>query len=708
MDAILDFLRQLDDLVRATAWFQALPEVLREPPGVYGLVIVALVALFVVAMLVVSAASRLLFGRDATGPDLDRVTRRALKRDAKEMQRQGNWLGAGELLESMGRTQQAVDAYRRGGHGEEAANLLLHLGRRDEALRAARDGAAWHLVGELLEGDGEHEDAATAFERAGKSFQAARAWQRAGRPLAAAKNYIAAGIESEAVKLLQHVDGREAADLLDRAVRGAIEQTGVSGLSLDLQNAVRRGVQLWLAEGEANKAFRLAIDSGRTKLAVPVARDYLEPSEEAARICVRAGAPLVAAELYDRLGRTTEAARRRADHYRDAGDPTEAAGWYETAEAWAEAAEQLAAAGDSRRAAALYEQAGDVHSAAELYSLLGDTAQRDRLLGSAHANSPEGRFEADVTVPSVPADPLAGAAGEAVGAATLPAGAPTAQPLVTVRAPDDRAEDDARYRLIEELGRGGMGVVYRAEDRMLQREVAYKVVPENVLGIEVLPEQLLAEARAAAKLSHPNIVQVFDAGRRTDVADAGFFIVMELVRGPTFETILKKQRLPVRAVVQIGRQVCAALAHAHSRRIIHRDLKPSNLLHGEDQRVKLSDFGLARAVEASGVVATQPAGTPSYMAPEQIRGEALSPSIDLYALGCVLFEMLCQQPVFGTGPPSFHHHLSSPPSDPRTLREEVPEALADLLLHCLQKDPAQRPESAEAIGRRLAEIVEGL
>ena len=134
----------------------------------------------------------------------------------------------------------------------------------------------------------------------------------------------------------------------------------------------------------------------------------------------------------------------------------------------------------------------------------------------------------------------------------------------------------------------------------------------------------------------------------------------------------------------------------------------TEIVLGEIADVVADDALLARAVEASGVVATQPAGTPSYMAPEQIRGEALSLSVDLYALGCVLFEMLCQQPVFGTGPPSFHHHLSSAPSDPRTLREDVPEALADLLLHCLQKDPAERPESAEAIGRRLAAIVEGL
>ena len=706
MDVLLDFLRQLPDTLRSMPWFQALPEALREPPGLYVLAAVVLALLFVLAVGLVIVASRLFFGRAPKGPNLDRLTRRAMARDIKEMRRQGNWLGAGELLASMGKTKQAIDAYRRGGHGEEAATLLIELGRRDEALRTAQEAGAWRLAGELLEEDGHFADAATAFERAGKSYLAARAWHRAERPMAAARNYIAAGMESEAVKRLQRAEGREAAKLLDAAVRGALEQTGPSGLSLDLQNAVRRGVQLWLAEGEAEKAFRLAVDTGRTQLAVPVARDYLEPSETAARVCERAGAPLVAAEIYERLGDSRSAALRRAEHHRDAGDPTEAARWFETAEAWAEAAEQLAAAGESQRAAELYERAGDVLSAAELYGLLGDTERRARLLGTAHDNTPEGRFESDITVPSAAmpsaAVPPAGQFGSP-GAQTLPAGAPTARPLVTVAA-EQAAADDARYRLVEELGRGGMGVVYRAEDRMLQREVAYKVVPENVLGVEVQPEQLLAEARAAAKLSHPNIVQVFDAGRLGERADAGFFIVMELIRGPSFERILKEQRLPVRAVVQAGRQVCAALAHAHSRRIIHRDLKPSNLLLGEDQRVKLSDFGLARAVEASGVVATQPAGTPSYMAPEQIRGEHLSPSVDLYALGCVLFEMLCQQPVFGTGPPSFHHHLSSQPNDPRTLRDDVPEPLAALLLHCLQKNPAERPESAEAIGRRLTAI----
>ncbi|MEM1183054.1 MAG: serine/threonine-protein kinase, partial [Acidobacteriota bacterium] len=284
-----------------------------------------------------------------------------------------------------------------------------------------------------------------------------------------------------------------------------------------------------------------------------------------------------------------------------------------------------------------------------------------------------------------------------------------AEPAFTVPAPASpesprpgKRDSNERYQILEELGRGGLGVVYRAEDRMLQREVAYKVLPENILGAEITPESLLAEARAAARLSHPNIVQVYDAGRKGQ----GFFIVMELVRGETLEALLTKRAMSIRGVIQVGRQVLAALAHAHERRLIHRDLKPSNLIWGDDNRIKLSDFGLARAFEATvGNVRTQPAGTPSYMSPEQIRGEPVSPSTDLYAFGCVLWEMLCRQPVFGTGAPSFHHHLSSSPRDPREVRADIPEPLAALVLQCLAKSSGERPSSAVELAQRLAEML---
>ena len=239
-----------------------------------------------------------------------------------------------------------------------------------------------------------------------------------------------------------------------------------------------------------------------------------------------------------------------------------------------------------------------------------------------------------------------------------------------------------------------MGVVYLADDLLLKRAVAYKVLsPDKLTGGGA--ENLLAEARAAARLSHPNIVQVYDAGRDEN----GFFIVMELVTGENFARLLEERQLSIPGAVLVGRQICAALAHAHERRIIHRDLKPSNLIWTPEKRIKLTDFGLARAFEdAQGKVFTRPAGTPYYMAPEQIRGEPVDPRTDLYSLGCVLYELVAGHGPFAGGS-SIHHHLSSQPDDPRSSHPEVPEALAALILRCLEKEPERRPSSAREVGR---------
>jgi eukaryotic-like serine/threonine-protein kinase len=239
---------------------------------------------------------------------------------------------------------------------------------------------------------------------------------------------------------------------------------------------------------------------------------------------------------------------------------------------------------------------------------------------------------------------------------------------------------------------------------VLRRDVAYKVLPKDLFGAGDA-EMLLSEARAAARLSHPNIVQVFDAGR----GEQGYFVVMELVRGKALDALLRERALTVRGVLNIGQQICAALGHAHERRLVHRDLKPSNLMWSEeDKRLKLTDFGLARVLEERGKVQTQAAGTPSYMAPEQIRGEPVEPRTDLYSLGCVFYEMLCRRPVFSTGPRSIHQHLTEMPPDPRLVRGETPAALAELIARCLNKEIEKRPASATEIAKELAQIAAAL
>jgi serine/threonine protein kinase len=193
-----------------------------------------------------------------------------------------------------------------------------------------------------------------------------------------------------------------------------------------------------------------------------------------------------------------------------------------------------------------------------------------------------------------------------------------------------------RYRLDAEIGRGGMGVVYRAHDRLLDRAVAVKLLSETRLGTEGRA-RLLHEAQATAQLNHPNVVTVYDAGE----ADGAPFIVMELVDG---ESLYDRRPETLEEILAIARQVCAALEHAHAHGIIHRDLKPENVLMARDPRAetmgtaKLVDFGLARSIASRVTSEGTIVGTVFYLAPEQALGQQIDGRADLYALGVILYE----------------------------------------------------------------------
>jgi tetratricopeptide (TPR) repeat protein len=244
-----------------------------------------------------------------------------------------------------------------------------------------------------------------------------------------------------------------------------------------------------------------------------------------------------------------------------------------------------------------------------------------------------------------------------------------------------------RYRLDSEIGRGGMGVVYRATDLELMREVAVKVL----LGTSSAEagERLLREARAAAALNHPHIVSVHDVGVSQDMP----FLVMELVQGPS----LSRQRpAELAKIVEIACQICAALDHAHTHSIVHRDLKPDNVLlssAGESPSVKLADLGLAlpgygARISRSGIIL----GTAAYMAPEQALGKPVDGRADLYALGVLIYELVTGRvPFTGDDPLAVvSQHVHAPVVPPRALRSDVPRALEAVILRLLAKDPSKR------------------
>lgn len=699
--------------------FQALPEWLREPPGLW-------IALGSLLLLIGWVLGRWLRGRRANRR-LEKAGQRQLRQEIRDLKAAGDWRGVGQRYEHLGKSKAALDAYGRGGLWAEKADLLVRLGQRQRAKDVAREGEVWELFGELCEADGELGEAAAAYERCDQIYAAARCYEQAGDLQEAARCYQRAGMDARAIELLSEGRGAEAATVLEAAVRSSLPESGPKVLSTDLSAAVRRCCQLWLEEQEAQRAYRLALDTEQWELVVSIARDFLPPSAETAAACLRGEAFLPAAEIFAQLGDDRQEAVARGEYHGRREEPAESARWWEKAEEWSQAAEQWAAAGELEAAAQLFEKAGDLQQAADLHGRCGNLARQQELLqrlgGVAAwiqdpaAPTPDD-FDDDPTAVMDPTAPVVRrpaavqpVTSDGPSTGVPPTWLPTAQgrhpalPHTVGEMPSVLSPSDRRYVLKEELGRGGMGVVYRAEDLMLKRSVAYKMLPKNSLSNEGEAESLLAEARAAAQLSHPNIVQVYDAGRNAD----GFFIVMECVDGKDFSTLLAKRKLSVSGAVRVGRQICSALTHAHERRIIHRDLKPSNLMWTTDKQVKLTDFGLARAFEDSvGKVMTQPAGTPFYMAPEQLRGDPVEPLTDIYSFGCVLYELLCNSGPFGAGGSTMYHHLNSPPRDPRYHREKIPEALAHLVLRCLDKEPAKRPASAHAVGKELAAIAKGV
>jgi eukaryotic-like serine/threonine-protein kinase len=260
---------------------------------------------------------------------------------------------------------------------------------------------------------------------------------------------------------------------------------------------------------------------------------------------------------------------------------------------------------------------------------------------------------------------------------------------------------EGRYRVEDLLGRGGMASVYLARDAELERPVAVKVLAEHLADQRDSHDRFLREARLAAQLSHPNIVQVFDVGEENGRP----FIVMECVAGSTLADELKERgRLAPEEVADLALQICGGLEHAHAAGLVHRDIKPQNLLLRSDGTVKIADFGIARAAESTRLTQMGSVlGTAAYLAPEQALGEEVTASADIYSLGCVLYELLRGRTpyVFKTLPELVVKHRQEEIEPLREVRSEIPERLEAAIMHALARNPDYRPESAAAFAEEL-------
>jgi tRNA A-37 threonylcarbamoyl transferase component Bud32 len=518
--------------------------------------------------------------------------------------------------------------------------------------------------------------------------------------------------------------------------------------------------------GDLNGAARALERDGHQSIAhLLLARLHQEQgqTERAAEQLESAGHTLEAAKLRESIADFSRAAElfedsgnvvRAAETYRAAGEWKKAGELYQSIEDYARAGECFREAGANEALVGVLELEGRCFDAASVAREGGDRAGSIRLLQQVRRSDPsyaeacmqlvdafeqEGHADlaankleeylttAGVTGSTNQHDHLAellSRAGEPARALevletlrdrepTYPNIASRIEALrkqLSGRGMDDNGStapthfvDEQRYEIIEEVGRGGMGRIFKARDRRLNRIVALKRLPENLREHPKALSLFLNEAQAAARLNHPNIVTVFD----TDQEDGTFFITMELLEGIALNALLRDRgRLGPRDSARIGVQVSRGLHYAHDQQIVHRDIKTANLFLTRDKTVKIMDFGLAKMMEEVRRGSTVIGGTPSYMAPEQAKGDSVDHRADIYALGITLYELIAGRLPFVEGDVAYHHRHTQPP-DPRSVATGIPDDLAELVLEMIEKDPARRTESAREVERRLEQIING-
>ncbi len=262
----------------------------------------------------------------------------------------------------------------------------------------------------------------------------------------------------------------------------------------------------------------------------------------------------------------------------------------------------------------------------------------------------------------------------------------------------------SHYKILEKIGEGGMGVVYKARDTKLKRLVALKFLPPEMSLYADAKQRFMREAQAAASLDHPNIGTIFEINEAEDK----IYIAMAFVQGKTLKEIISSGPMDLKETIEIVSQIAAGLKHAHARGIIHRDIKPGNIMLTEEGQVKIMDFGLAKLSWGADLTRTLAVmGTPAYMSPQQAKGETVDHRTDIWSLGCVLFEMLTVQPPFSSDHEQalLNSILNKPPQPISGLRKELPPQIGLIIQRCLEKNPRDRYQQVAELAQALESLV---
>ena len=674
-----------------------------------------------------------------------------MDRAAELFMKAKDYIRAAETYASIGLPQEAAPLFEKGGQPVQAAEAFAQIGfyrkagelmaesedhtnaasflmralqerisRRDASVKEADDRVTMNLAAltsvSLIQ-SGQREKAAQVLETGRHYRQAASLYEELGMGKKASELFMEARDAESAARIL------ESSDIPDEGgldIAEALYREGKKTEAVDLLQRLGewdRAAQIHIENGDVESAVKAYKNAGDDRSAANLLVEMDQPADAAA-LLLSSGLAEEAAQIFRKIGET----EREAEALLEAG-------------AFLQAARSLTKLGLEKEATEALQKIERNHTDfKEANRLLGDLFYGQKMWSLAISGYQNSLGEENVRrdnldsfyryTASLKEDgQLQGAVSilekillvdyhyrdvkdqlqsmKAVLAASTPGGTPSQPPFIagqgspdtTMPAGADRAADEpGRYEIIEEIGRGGMGVVYKAQDNLLDRTVAYKVLPPQVQRNQRVLDLFLREAKSAAKLSHPNIVTIYDADK-----DRGeYIIIMEYVEGNSLKELLEDQGVfkikP--ALVLIG-QVMRALSYAHGRGIVHRDIKPANLLWSKNEKlVKITDFGLARALEEGRKTHTQMAGTPYYMSPEQILGGLVDHRADLYSVGVTLYEFLTGTVPFKEGD-VLYHHVHSAPESPDKHNPEIPEQLSRFILRCLEKNVEKRFASVD-------------
>lgn len=656
------------------------------------------------------------------------------QRSGNEGKAQALWLRLGQELVQRGQPEEAIEPFIRAGDLKRAATATqLALEQRklrpevaEAALEACRRAQQLKLAAEVASFLGRHQDAGELWLAAGQPAAAATAFEKAQELARAAEAWRLAGEEEKAARL--KAKSLTSGGLLQQAV----EELATAGLH-------QEAAQLLARMGRFREAFERLLLAGLRRQAAELSVQHLDPAE-GARIFEELEEWEAAGQAWEKAGELRSAARC----FERAGELQRALDLYAQLGLVGEQARILALLGHIEEAFLVLHRAGDLQGAWDLLSRYGGVypSLAEQLLDVASYLQARGLREEAVSALQ------RATAGVVVTSELLPVLYKQAELLeqigdvrgaeevwqrlvafqygfrdaaarlqrvrqerlererlraATASAPPTPPPQDPslRYVLEQELGRGGMGIVYRARDARLGRTVAIKILHPRQHTPDAL-RRFEREARAAAALSHPGIVHIYDFGQ-------GFgssFLVMEYVAGPTLHQLIKDEPAFIRAnLLALMLQAAEAVGYAHSHHVIHRDLKPANFILAERKQLKILDFGIARRLDELDLGQSGVTGTPYYMAPEQILNEQPDERSDVYSLGVTFFQMATGTLPFPTGN-VIKAHLEQPPPDPQALNPDLELALSHLILRCLEKDPAKRPRDGNALAAALRVLVE--